>query len=277
VLPESEAALPAAPPEALLREFEELELSPYEARILLTLLRLGAANSAQLARHSGVPRTSTYQVMEELNRKGLAQRLSVEGPATWASPGRDDVLNRLDALHEERLRQQLARTARLRELLAKALPDEPSLTGPYVHVLQGAAQVSGMYDRLLAKADAELLVFNRPPYSQEPSRVNPAVLQALGRGVAARALYETEQWNDAGSATFRAAMDEYHQAGVQARLIEVLPIKLAVADRKVALLAMTDPVLPEIGFPTTLLVEHPGFAANQAAGFDHLWERAQPV
>ncbi len=264
-------------PDTLLREFEQLELSPYEARVLLALLRLGSANTAQLARHSGVPRTSTYQVLEELNRKGLAQRLSVEGPAVWASPGREEVFDRLDAAQEERLRQHRARTARLREVLAQTFPEAPDAAAPYVHVVQGASQVSTIYDRLLAEVESELLVFNRPPYSFPAEEVNQAVLDALGRGVAARVLYQGPQWDDPSAHRFRRAQAVYFEAGVRARLVEELPIKLAVADRRVALLAMSDPVLPEVGFPTTLLVEHPGFATLQAEAFERLWASARPL
>jgi len=77
--------------EAIQREFEELGLSPYQAGVLLALMRLGSANSLQLARASAVPRTSTYQVLEELGLKGLAVRIPGDGPAVWASPGREEV------------------------------------------------------------------------------------------------------------------------------------------------------------------------------------------
>ncbi len=188
-------------PEALLHELEELELSPYEARVLLALLRLGSANTAELARFSSVPRTSTYQVLEELNRKGLAQRLSVDGPAMWASPGRDEVFSTLDAAQEERLAQHRARTTRLREVVAETFPEVPT-AGPYVHVIHGAAQAGAAWNRLIAESTKELLVFNRPPYSFAPDEVNPPVLEAVGRGVTARALYEDKQWRAPESAEF---------------------------------------------------------------------------
>ena len=263
--------------ENILREFEGLELSPYAARVLVALLRVGSANSAELARLSGVPRTSTYQIIEELSRKGLAERLGVDGPATWASPGRDEVLDRLDALQEERLHQQQARTARIRQLLASTFPETPSVAGRYVHVLIGVAQVATMYDRLVAAAQSELLVFNRPPYSRSPDQVSATVLDAVARGVDTRALYEEAQWCDPGASSFRAAMHQYHAAGVRGAVIPGLPIKLAVADRRVALIAMPDPLLPDASFPTTLLVEHPGFAALQAGAFDRWWALARPV
>lgn len=273
---DSGLVVPGPLSEALVRELQELELSPYEARVLLALIRLGSGNSAQVAGLSGVPRTSTYQVMEELNRKGLVQRVSVDGPATWATPGREEVLDRLEALLEERLRHQRERTVRVRDLLASSFPDTPVASTAYVQVLQ-AAQVETSYARLLASTTTELLVFNRPPYSKQPEDLNPAVMAAVARGVQARALYQTAQWNDADAEGFRAAMGQYHQAGVRGAVVDHLPVKLAVCDRRAALVAMTDPVLPEVGFPTTLLVEHPGFAAIQAEAFERLWSRAEPV
>lgn len=274
---ESHEAITGPLPARLINEFEQLGLSPYEARILLALLRLGSGNTAQLARLSGVPRTSTYQILEELNYKGLAQPLSVDGPAVWACPGRDEVFARMDAAQEERLREHRMRTARLRELVAEILPEESVGAGPYVHIIQGARQVSHMYDRLLGQAEEELLVFNRPPYSNPPDEVNPAILQALAAGLRSRVLYEAGQWNHPDSARFRAAMSAYHDAGVEARLVPALPLKLAVVDRKVALLAMADPLVPDVGFPTTILVEHPGYAALQADAFEHRWASAAPL
>lgn len=269
--------VPGGPlPETLLRELQELDLSPYEARVLLALLRLGSANSAQVARQSGVPRTSTYQVMDELSRKGLAQRLPVDGPATWATPGRVEVLERLEALMEERFRRQKARTAKLGELLASSFPEAPLAGAAYLQILP-AAQVGSVYARLLAGTRSELLVFNRPPYSTPPEQLIAPVFDALSRGIASRVLYEATYWRDPNATAFRRAMEEYHRAGVVGALADELPVKLAVADRRVALLSLTHPVLPEVGFPATLLVEHPGFAALQAEAFERFWEKAEPL
>lgn len=274
----NEAPTRQAPsPDQVLFEMEELDLSPYEARVLLALLRLGAANTAQMSRESGVPRTSTYQILGELVKKGLAEPLSVDGPAMWASPGRDEVFERLNALQEEKLRQHQARTARLRKMIELTYPQDESPTGPYVHVIQGASRVTQIYDRLVKSAQSELLVFNRPPYSSPSHKVMAVVLDCLDRGVRARVLYESAHWYDPSASRFRDGMETYHRAGVQGRLVAELPLKLAVVDRRAALLAMSDPVLPEIGFPVTMLVEHPGYSALQADAFQYLWERSEEI
>ena len=116
---------PSAVPESLRRELQELGLRPYEARVLLALLRAGSANSAQLAELSGVPRTSTYQVMEALTEQGLAERVPTHGPAVWTCSGWEAVVDALDAAEEERLREHHARTLQLRQILAEVLPATP--------------------------------------------------------------------------------------------------------------------------------------------------------
>lgn len=115
----------AAVPESVRQELQELGLRPYEARVLLALLQAGSANSAQLAELSGVPRTSTYQVMEALTDQGLAERVLTHGPAVWSCRGWEAVVDVLDAAEEERLRQHHARTRQLRQTLAETLPGTP--------------------------------------------------------------------------------------------------------------------------------------------------------
>ena len=112
-------------PESVRQELQELGLRPYEARVLLALLQAGSANSAQLAELSGVPRTSTYQVMEALTDQGLAERVLTHGPAVWSCRGWEAVVDVLDAAEEERLRQHHARTRQLRQTLADTLPSTP--------------------------------------------------------------------------------------------------------------------------------------------------------
>lgn len=275
--------------DATRRELEELGLSSYEARILLALLRLGSANSAELARVSGVPRTSAYQVLEELSEKRLAERVPGGRAAVWTTPGTDLVFDRLDAAQEDRLREHRARTARLRKELAEPPPPPGDVSPPYVHLVRGAAEVRSIYDRLLAGAMEEVLVFNRPPYSttanvakQTPDdpagedEVNPLILEALSRGVRFRTLYQASHWSDPAAAAFRRSMDVYHRAGVKARLVDELPTKVAVADRANVLLALPDPV-QQIGFPTNLFIDNAGFAALQADAFEHRWRSARPL
>ena len=255
--------------EELAKEFEELGLSPYEARSLLTLLRLGSANSLQLARSSGVPRTSTYQILESLEEKHLVERLPVQGPAVWASPGRDEVIARLDALQEERLRQHRLREARVQQLLAKAFPDEPDAPLPPVHLINGATQVRRRFEQLWAEATTEVLAFSRPPYSSRSGEVLAPVVDAVARGVRARALYQAIQVSDPAAEGFRQEVAAYVEAGVEARIVDQLPLKLVIFDRQTTLLAITG--RNGGAYPANLVVDDDGFASLHAEVFEATW------
>lgn len=274
---------PAGVPEALRRTFEDLGLSPYEARVLLALLRSGSSTSAQLARLAEVPRTSAYAVLESLSDRGLVHRLPGDGPTNWGTPGADEVLERLEtakeAAQQDQLRQYRTRVEEARKLLADTILEQPSAALPYVHFVQGAPQVKKAYEKLIAEAEREVLMFNRPPYTWDPGTVNPAVLELLVRGVQTRVLYQAAQWADPSAEVFRSSHAAYHRAGVQARLAETLPIKMAVADRRVALIGMRGPLeaVDERTFPTNLLIEDPGMAEVLAASFEFLWEVGEDV
>lgn len=266
----------AVPPplDAVRGQLEQLGLSGNEARLVLALLRVGAATPPQLARLSGVPRTSVYPILEALASKRLAEVVPGEA-SLWASPGRDEVLGRLFAAQQDRLRDLEVTVEQARTALS-VFPKAPSVSLPYVHVISDPAQTRRTYDELLSKARSEVLVFNKAPYLWAPGQLNAAVMEAMGRGVAARAMYEEDAIEAPEAAGFRREHEAYMAAGVKARVVDTLPIKLAVFDRRVALLAMTDPVYPEGGYPTALLVEHPGYAAAHVATFDHYWESGRP-
>ena len=272
--------------------FEELGLNGYQARVLLALLRVGSAGSAQLAHLADIHRTSVYPVLQELRLRGLVQQVAGQS-GLWTTPGHDEVVRALMADNEERLRRVAERAEVARDELAKLVPAEPDATAvPYLQNVATAAQARDVYERLLAEARTEFLVLNRPPYSAAVDRsaaaraaaetkgrdeVNPAVIAALDRGVEIRVLYEAGAWHDPEAVSFREAMAAYHAAGVQGRAVDVLPMKVVISDRRLALFALADPVMREIGFPMNFLVEHAGYCEFQADAFDHRWESATPV
>lgn len=293
--------------EALQGDLEDLGLTKSEARVMVALLRTGSANSLQLARACKVSRTNVYRTMDGLARRRLVQRLPGDGPARWASPGREQLIDRLhddqedrlravhterkerlaalhaeherklrelSSAHEERLRDLDGRVSKTRELLAEVVKDHGPSALLQVHLIPSARQLKQSYEQLLAGVRTELLVFVRPPYSWSAGSVNPFIVDALSRGVEARVLYEATELDDPDAEGFRREIATYHEAGVHARVVQHLPIKLAVFDRKVALVALMDSA--DTPYPTFLLVEHEGFASFLGEAFDNRWDAAEP-
>ena len=82
---------------------------------------------------------------------------------------------------------------------------------------------------MLSEVRAEYLEFSRPPYAVDPLD-EKLVKQAGASGVACRLLLEAGTLDDA----HRQTLDEYVAAGVEVRLAESLPMKLALFDGSTA-------------------------------------------
>ena len=259
---------------ALRREFEELGLSPYEARVLVALLQLGNAGTSEVTRVAEIPRTSAYQVLEGLHQKGIAVRVPSGGRATWTTPGGDEVLDRLELAQEEQLERYRAHTAKVRSSLARLAPERAAPPLPYAKLLHSAGELWRTYSRLLTESEAELLMFTRSPFVAAGT-VNPAVIEALDRGVDMRVMYWADDLREA-SEEWLDELDSYHAAGVQARVASDLPIKLMIFDKQACLVGMPHQEDAGVEYPTFVLTDHPGFARVQAAAFDKLWEQAKP-
>jgi len=111
----------------LRHELRAVGLRPYEARVLLALLPVEAADSATLATLSGVPRTSIYTVMATLTQRGLAEALPSDGSMVWTSVGWRAALDALGAAEEERVDLHHRRTRALSRALHQTFPSRSSV------------------------------------------------------------------------------------------------------------------------------------------------------
>lgn len=271
-LPISERPVDGPVPDALKRELEELYgLSDYEARVLLALMRVGSGTTVDLARLSRVHRSAIYPVLEGLHVKGLAERLPGDGPARWVAAPREVAVARLEAgprtALEDQLHEYQERSQRVRHLILDAFREAPAVARPHAHLLHLSSQVKLAYDQMLAGARSELVMFTRPPYATRRGYVNPRVLTVLERGVRARVVYQAGDDDDPAFVT-------YSQHGVEARVVPELGFKLTVVDRSIALVSMNDPA--QAGYPTTILVDHPAYAAAHAVMFEQVWLTGEP-
>ncbi|HVE47249.1 MAG TPA: hypothetical protein VNA57_10955 [Acidimicrobiales bacterium] len=157
---------------------------------------------------------------------------------------------------------------------AKIFPADGPL--PAVRMLTSPAQVRRAFDELFEASTNEILAFSRPPFPEPPGWVNARVIDAVGRGVKVRALYLADCVEHAGAESYRPEIATYVEAGVDGRVVDELPMKLVVFDRRLALVALAQPDMLAANFAPNLLVDDPGFASAQADAFEYRWPSARP-
>lgn len=130
-------------------ELEKAGLNINEAKVYLAALELGEANIQQLARKSGVIRTTVYGVVEQLKKHGLLSVIIKNKKAFYAA---ENPTKLKDSLKEKQ------------HSLEKILPELLSITNtidkkPKIKFFEGVGGMKDVYQDTLQYPDQELLTW----------------------------------------------------------------------------------------------------------------------
>jgi len=246
-------------------------LTGAEARVLVVLLGLRTGSLKQLSEATGTSRSNIYPLLESLSAKGLCRRRPGKH-ALWECPEPKEVVARLRGAEEARLHAGLEAAAQGFDEAEAIVADPFSGNEDPPITLEDDARLGALYLDAMASVEAEVLVLNRGPYPGDLAP-NPSVLEALARGVKARALYVSAEL-DAPDGQLRQCADAYAEAGVEQRVVDSLPVAMAVIGEETALLSM--PGRSAGAAVRAAAIRHDGVVELLTAAFDHLWERAHP-
>ena len=191
----------------------------------------------------------------------MACRPPVPGTIASASFRHGEVVVRLAVCEKRRLRQLNARSMRFKELLERIVPNDNGAPSPFIEVIHDSGQVATLYEQLHRETKDELLVFNRPPYFSPIGTPRPVVIDTCRR-VRTRVLYQRAQAGEMANELWRSEMAAYHRRVPDARVVDELPIKLAVFDRMRALFTLPD-FHSDKGRSRPRFRAHPQFGAGQ--------------
>ncbi|MFE4590276.1 helix-turn-helix domain-containing protein [Streptomyces laurentii] len=247
-------------------------LSADEEAVYGLLVASGRAGATDLARQCGLTDTRTRHALDALAAKSLVNPSDGPPRLYQAAPPDVALLPRLkrssDALD---LAQREA--ARLIDTYRDTMRRHDA--GQLLEVVTGAEALRQNLRRLQNCARDEMLWFCKAQYVAMPSGSNTEEYEALARGVRYRVVYEQAFFDDEGAVDNVVAGV---RAGENARAAPRLPLRLAIADRSVAifpLVAGGPHGSPEE--PTTALVRDSNLLEALVALFDRYWESAVPL
>jgi len=248
-----------------------LGLTGYEARAYLALTRRSAVNGAELARLAGLPRQRIYDVVEGLVSRGFAT-IRAGRPLRYSAVAPAEAIERL----LQARRRELAEAERLASEAAEHLTSTYEAgreeTDPlaFIEVLREPGAIAARFAELQAAAEREILVFTKLPYATPPAE-NVEGLELLERGTG-RSVYERSVLEHPDVLD---AVERFVHAGEQARVVEELPMKLAIIDERIVMFSLEDPVAGGESL-TILVVEHRALAALLKLAFERVWEAGEP-
>ncbi|MYR60336.1 TrmB family transcriptional regulator [Streptomyces sp. SID625] len=251
---------------------EAAGVSQMQESVYRVLVMSGHATVGDIARRTGTPRADSEKTLEALVAMGLATHADGAPGRFRAVPPDVALLPRIKRSTEA---LDLARTeaARLIETHRETVRRHDA--GQLLEVITGAEALRQHLKQIQTHAREEMLWFCKAQYVAMPSGSNAEEYEALARGVRYRVLYEQAFFDDDGAVDNVATG---MRAGESARAVPSLPLRLAVADRSVAIFPLV-PGGPQGSpdEPTTALVRDSNLLSALVALFESYWENAVPL
>ncbi|GLW11287.1 transcriptional regulator [Microtetraspora sp. NBRC 13810] len=239
-----------------------------DERLYRDLLHRPRATLPELAAHTGRTTVALRRAFSRLEAQGLVSRMA--GRPVRFLPTRPDVaVAALISRREEGLAQ--ARLAAL-ALLAETPRAENQAPEELVEVVQGQAAVVQRFTQLQQTATEELLVLDRPPYAQDPAQQNDTEIERLAHGLQVRGIYDVSALAIPGK--LRLAQEAV-AAGEQARISPDVSMKLAIADRRTAILPLNTDAAAHAD--SAVIVHSSTLLDALVALFEVLWRSALPL
>jgi DNA-binding CsgD family transcriptional regulator len=244
---------------------EAIGMSAGEERVYRVIVGGYRFDPGEIAARLGISVSEVEPLLQALLKKRLISRTG--GHYLPAPP--DVALGPMLVQGQAQLERARAAVSQLSEQYRGSvrLRDSAQL----VEVLTGAEAIREQALSLQRDAREEVLWFCRENPIAMTAAENDEEFHALARGVRYRVIYEAARLEEPGTL---ASLADGIRAGEQARSISKLPIRIAIADRSMALCPLGD---EDSGEPTAALVRGTSLLIALISLFESYWERAAPL
>jgi HTH-type transcriptional regulator, sugar sensing transcriptional regulator len=258
---------------------EQVGLTGYERKALVTLMVHGVADAETLCREGDVPSSKIYRAMEKLNQMGLVE-IQPTRPKLYSAFPSDEVINRLIEIARQNAERFAQQAEGLKEMLS-ALPERVRGRTTFVdlalgmesHIKRHVIHLAAARERIWSYLEhGDLAAIEQATAGGFP------ILRRIARNTAERKIDHRVVFGFA-----------YHSApnlmGFLRRnkghLEHVTGVRYSgefghpfhVVDDEIVILCLDHPFIPEGRF-ASLLVRDKELARQLADGFKELWSKA---
>ena len=240
---------------------KKIDLSEYEKRVYVALLRIGRSKSREISKEGGVSYGRIYEILDKLESKGLIS-IQPTSPKTFDAIEPRVAFN----LFFERKRNELNDLERVSKKLVVPVKKKVSCEKDVTLILHGKEKQLEMVRAMGDRAKNEILAI---PGVYRPKVANKIATQkSLKRGVKSkRILREISKYN-------QNVVKENIALGESVRMKELPGLRLKVVDGKEAIISIVDPKTKE---RISIYTANKDFAKSMVIFFNSLWETSEKV
>lgn len=263
----------------LIEKLQRLGLSKRESEVYLALLTKKEFTAPEIGKITSVSRNKSYEVLQSLVKKNLCTEKYKNGTKVFSGIKPDIALQNIISVYENELNEKKELTSQFRDELMKihSANEESSGSLDYIEVFTDIGQVRERWESIERNTQKELLVFTKPPYSVSLEETLGVAEEVKKHKIAVKSIYEFSTLETLDEVNDLLKMiDIYKKLGEEAKIIEELPMKLAISDLNTTVFVLDDKITMQPSM-TTMVVEHPGFAIALKKVFDSYWKEAIPI
>lgn len=243
--------------------FEAVGIGEPEERLYRLLLERPSMSTDHIAQHLQLDDAQVRALLGSLETKGLVSKsFDATQPGFVAAPP-NVALEQLALLRRRELEDVRRRADQLMDLYWSARDQQSEQLVEIIH----PDAVLARFEQLQRSAIDEVVVFDRPPYIMSGTDHNDTEIANLHKGVRYRCLYDRTALDAS-----RGRIESSIGAGEDARVARAVPMKLAIADRRLAL-------VPLGGGDSdgAIMVHRSSLLDALVACFEALWAAATPL
>lgn len=249
----------------LVDELTSFGLDERQAHVYFHLSRLGPSTASDVAQATEVGRTEVYRVMDDLESAGFVET-TLERPRKFVPRPVEEVLAQLLEAEQRRIEDLEETSQSLAERWPRA-EDRQAARKERFSVHQGRSQIHGVLERMVEKAEDEVLVLAPPRGLARLDQMGliDILVDHAAEGVDVRALTEVEEDAEAIQTLASEGSVRHVDLPGYAQLVIVDTVEIA-------LFVSLDPLVSTEGSVETVLwLNARDFILAQKTLFDTLW------
>jgi sugar-specific transcriptional regulator TrmB len=267
--------------DSLKDKLQQLGLSGRESEVYLALLQKSDLSAPEIAKLTTITRTKSYEILQNLVKKGLCNEKFRDGIKIFRSIEPDIAIENLLSVYASELERVKNLAGQIKSELIKLHSESKGLSDPldYIEVLNDRVQIRERLIKIQENTESELLVFTKPPYLLPLEENVKEAAKILGsRVIKVRSIYEYEGMTTAAEREeLIKVIERFQQLGEEARIIKVLPMKMVICDNNISMLSLADRVTLKPASTTTMIIRHPSLAIALKNMFESYWRESMAI
>jgi sugar-specific transcriptional regulator TrmB len=258
--------------EHIANKLQLIGITKREAEVYIALLHKKEFTAPEIAKITSVSRSKSYEILQNLVKKKLCVENYRNGIKVFSSIEPKIVFEKFNNEIEHKKNIAAELYDELHSIYQKN--EQVSAGVEYIEVLTDKLTIRDRWLSILNDTKTELLVFAKPPYTAPLEENMDDEINVLKRKVKIKSLYEYGYISSKDEMEyFIKVVDSFKKEGEEVRMLRELPMKLAIKDEYLTMLALNDPVSMQPTI-TTMIIEHPSFSASLKKVFSIYWKEA---